>query len=108
MSEVTRPTVAPYTASKGGLKMLTKAMAVEWGGYNIQVNAIGPGYMITEMTKPLLNDKDFDAWVKSITPAKRWGKPEELVGSLIFLASSASDFVNGQIIYVDGGILSSL
>ncbi len=108
MSEVSRPTVAPYTASKGGVRMLTRAMAVEWGRYNIQVNGIGPGYIVTEMTKPLIARKDFDSWVKSRTPAGRWGKPEELIGTAVFLASKASDFINGQIIYVDGGILASL
>ncbi len=108
MSEVSRPTVAPYTASKGGLRMLTRAMAVEWGRYNIQTNGIGPGYIVTEMTKPLIAREDFDRWVKSRTPAGRWGYPEELIGTVVFLASKASDFVNGQIIYVDGGILASL
>ncbi len=108
MSEVSRPTVGPYAASKGGLRMLTRAMAVEWGKYNIQVNGIGPGYIITEMTKPLIERKDFNSWVKSRTPAGRWGKPEELIGTVVFLASGASDFINGQIIYVDGGILASL
>ncbi len=108
MSEVTRPTVAPYSASKGGLKMLTRSMAVEWGRYNIQVNGIGPGYIVTELTKPLVEDESFTKWVKSITPAERWGYPEELVGTVVFLSSHASDFVNGQVIYVDGGILASL
>ena len=108
MSEVGRPTTGPYTASKGGLKMLTKAMATEWGPYNIQVNGIGPGYFLTEMTQPLADDPAFDGWLKQRTPANRWGKPEELVGTAVYLASSASNFVNGQIIYVDGGILASL
>ncbi|KPJ76056.1 MAG: gluconate 5-dehydrogenase [Deltaproteobacteria bacterium SG8_13] len=108
MSEVGRQTTGPYTASKGGLKMLTKAMAAEWGAYNIQANGIGPGYFLTEMTQTLAEDPDFDGWVKNRTPARRWGLPAELIGTAIYLASAASDFVNGQIIYVDGGILASL
>ena len=107
-SELGRPTIAPYAASKGGLKMLTKAMTVEWAKYNIQVNGIGPGYFITEMTQVLAKDIKFDTWLRSRTPAGRWGEPSELVGTAIFLASSASDFVNGQIIYVDGGLLSAI
>lgn len=105
-SEICRPTTGPYTAAKGGVKMLTKAMAVEWAKHNIQVNGIGPGYFITEMTRPLAEDPEFDKWIRLRTPANRWGKPEELVGCALFLASGASDFVNGQIIYVDGGLLS--
>lgn len=108
MSEVGRKTIAPYTAAKGGLKMLTKAMATEWGPYNIQVNGIGPGYFKTEMNRALFEDKQFDTWIRTRTPIQRWGEPEELVGPLVFLASDASSFVNGQIIYVDGGILASL
>jgi len=107
-SELSRATITPYVASKGGLKMLTKGMATEWGRYNIQVNGIGPGYMKTDMTKPLWQNKEFDSWVCSRTPAQRWGDPEELAGPLIFLASSASTFVNGHILYVDGGITSCL
>ncbi len=108
MSEIGRETIAPYAAAKGGLKMLTKAMSVEWAKYNIQVNGIGPGYFITEMTLPLSQDKSFDSWLKRRTPAQRWGHPEELIGTIIFLSSAASDFINGQIIYVDGGVLASL
>jgi len=108
MSEVGRPTVGAYASAKGGLKMLTRSMAVEWAGYNIQANAIGPGYFLTEMTRPLAEDAAFDAWLRSRTPAGRWGRPEELVGAAVFLASGASDFVNGQVIYVDGGILAAL
>lgn len=108
MSEVGRPTIANYAAAKGGLKMLTKSMAVEWGPSNIQANGIGPGYFRTEMTRPLYEDEEFDRWISSRTPAGRWGEPTELIGTAIFLASAASDFINGQIIYVDGGILSSL
>ncbi|MBV8353321.1 MAG: SDR family oxidoreductase [Verrucomicrobia bacterium] len=108
MSDLGRITTGPYTAAKGGLKMLTKAMCADWAQYNIQINAIGPGYFITEMTQVLADNPEFDAWVKSRTPARRWGKPEELVGSAVFLSSAASDFVNGQIIYIDGGMISVL
>jgi gluconate 5-dehydrogenase len=108
MSEFGRSTIGPYAAAKGGVKMLTKAMAVEWAKYNIQVNAIGPGYFLTEMTHPLAEDPKFDAWIRSRTPAGRWGDPVELVGTAVYLASSASDFVTGQIIYVDGGIFAAL
>jgi gluconate 5-dehydrogenase len=107
-SEVGRPTIAPYTASKGGVKMLTRAMAVEWAKYNVQVNGLGPGYFATEMNTALVENPEFDRWIKQRTPAGRWGKPEELVGTAVFLASAASDFVTGQVIYVDGGILASL
>jgi gluconate 5-dehydrogenase len=108
MCEMGRPTVGAYTAAKGGVKMLTKAMAVEWAKHNIQANGIGPGYFATEMNRPLKEDAKFDAWIRSRTPAGRWGDPSELIGAAIFLASRASDFVNGQIIYVDGGILAAL
>lgn len=108
MSEVGRPTTAPYTASKGAVKMLTKAMAVEWGKYNIQVNGIGPGYMLSGMGKEVAKDPAFNAWICSRTPASRWGEPEELVGAAVFLASRASDYVNGHVIYVDGGMLAAL
>ena len=103
-SDLARPTIAPYSASKGGLKMLTRAMATEWAKYNIQVNAIGPGYFKTEMTKALYQNREFDTWLCNRTPANRWGNPDELLGVLIFLASGASSYVNGQIIYVDGGM----
>ena len=108
MSEVGRVTIVPYTTSKGGLKMLTKGLAVEWGKYDIQVNGIGPGYFATEMNRALLEDEAFDAFVRQRTPLGRWGDPRELIGAAVFLASPASDFVTGQIIYVDGGILASL
>ncbi len=107
-SEVGRATIGPYTTAKGGLKMLTKQMAVEWAKHNIQANAIGPGYFATEMNTALIENPEFDAWVKGRTPAGRWGEPGELVGAAIFLASKASDFVNGQVIYVDGGFLSTM
>jgi gluconate 5-dehydrogenase len=105
-SELARPTIAPYTASKGGVKMLTKGMATDWGKFNIQVNGLAPGYFRTLLTKPLYEDKKFDTWLRSRTPANRWGNPEELVGAAIFLASKASDYVNGHILYVDGGLIS--
>jgi len=108
MSEISRPTIAPYTASKGGVKMLTKGMAVEWAKYNIQVNGIGPGFIVTEMNKVLLEDQKFDAMVKSRTPAGRWGQPSDLAGAAVLLASRASDYITGQIIYVEGGLLSAL
>lgn len=107
-SALARATVAPYTVSKGGIKLLTQAMAAEWAEHGIQANAIGPGYMITDMNQALIDNPDFDAWVKGRTPARRWGKPEELIGAAVFLASPASDYVNGQIIYVDGGMLAVL
>ena len=103
-----RATNAPYASSKGGLLMLTKSLAVEWAKYKINVNAIGPGYITTELTKPLWTDKEFDRWVLSKTPLERWGQPHDLVGTAVFLASSASDFITGQIIYVDGGWLAML
>ncbi len=107
-SEAARATVAPYTVAKGGIKMLSKAMAAEWAQFDIQANSIGPGYILTDMNEALVNNPSFDAWVKSSNPAQRWGKPEELVGTAIYLASNASNYVNGQIIYVDGGWLSVL
>jgi gluconate 5-dehydrogenase len=107
-SALARATVAPYTVAKGGIKMLTQAMTAEWAARGIQANAIGPGYMLTDMNQALVNDPAFNAWVIGRTPAKRWGKPDELIGTAIFLASPASDYVNGQIIYVDGGMLAVL
>ena len=108
MSDVGRTTTGPYTAAKGGLKMLTRAMCADWARHNIQVNAIGPGYFSTEMTQPLVNDEKFNQWVCTRTPAQRWGTPEELVGAAVFLSGDASNFVNGQILYVDGGMLAVL
>lgn len=103
-----RQTIAPYAASKGGLAMLTRGMAVDWAHHNIQANGLAPGYFITEMTQPLADNPDFDTWLKNRTPAHRWGDPQELLGALVFLASPASNFVNGQIIYVDGGIHAAI
>jgi gluconate 5-dehydrogenase len=107
-SELARPTVGPYTAAKGGIKNLTRSMAVEWAASGIQANAIGPGYMLTDMNQALVSNPDFNAWLMSRIPSKRWGRPDELVGAAVFLASSASDYVNGQIIYVDGGMLAAM
>lgn len=103
-----RPTTAAYASSKGGLLMLTKTLAVEWAKYNINVNAIGPGYIATDLTAPLQADEDFTKWVLSKTPLGRWGQPEDLVGTAVLLASKAGDFITGQIIYVDGGWLAML
>jgi gluconate 5-dehydrogenase len=109
MSELGRNTVTAYAAAKGGLKMLTKNMATEWAKYNIQVNGIGPGYFATEQTAPIrVSGHPFNDFIVSRTPAGRWGDPADLVGTAIFLSSAASDFINGQIIYVDGGILATI
>ena len=107
-SELGRPSVVPYAVSKGGIKMLTKALCAEWAKYNIQVNGIGPGYFDTELTQPLKNDPEFDKWLRNRTPANRWGNPKELIGAAVFLASEASNYVNGHILYVDGGLLASV
>ena len=107
-SEAARPTIAPYTASKGAVKMLTRGMCADWAKHGLQINAIGPGYFETELNRPLREDPVFDAWLRGRTPAGRWGRVEELCGAAVFLASRASDFVNGQVIYVDGGVLSVL
>jgi gluconate 5-dehydrogenase len=107
-SELGRPSVVPYAVSKGGIKMLTKALCAEWAKHNIQVNGIGPGYFETELTQPLKNDPEFDQWLRKRTPANRWGNPEELVGAAVFLASGAGNYVNGHILYVDGGLLASV
>ena len=107
-SDAARATVAPYTVAKGGIKMLTRAMTAEWAQHGIQANAIGPGYMLTDMNQALVDDVAFNAWVVGRTPARRWGRPDELIGTVVFLAAAASDYVNGQIIYVDGGMLAVL
>jgi gluconate 5-dehydrogenase len=107
-SEAARPGIAPYTASKGAVKNLTKGMCADWARHGLQINAIGPGYFATPLNKALLENPEFDSWLRKRTPAGRWGKVEELHGVAIFLASRASDFVNGQIIYVDGGVLAVL
>ncbi len=103
-----RPTNTAYACSKGGVMMLTKSLAVEWAKYNINVNAIGPGYITTDLTAGLQTDPNLNKWVISKTPLGRWGQPNDLVGTAVFLASSASDFITGQIIYVDGGWLALL
>ena len=109
MSELGRDSVGAYAAAKGGLKMLTRSMATEWARHNVQVNGIGPGYFATEQTEPLRADgHPFNDFIVSRTPAGRWGDPDDLQGAAVFLASAASDFVNGQIIYVDGGILATI
>ena len=104
MSEVGRATVAPYTATKGGLKMLTRGMCAEFGPLGIQVNALGPGYFATELTAALVADEEFSNWLVRRTPAGRWGQVDELGGAVVFLASDASSYVNGHILYVDGGM----
>jgi gluconate 5-dehydrogenase len=104
MSELGRPTIAPYTASKGAVKMLTKAMCAEFAKHGITANGISPGYFGTELNQALMADETFSAWVCARTPAGRWGKVEELQGAAIFLASDASSFVNGHILFVDGGM----
>ena len=112
MSELGRETVSAYAAAKGGLKMLTRNIASEYGEYNIQCNGIGPGYIATPQTAPLRERQadgsrhPFDSFIVAKTPAARWGTPEDLMGSVVFLASDASNFVNGQVLYVDGGILA--
>jgi gluconate 5-dehydrogenase len=109
MSELGRDTVSAYAAAKGGLKMLTRSMATEWAKYNIQANGIGPGYFATTQTEPIrVKGHPFNDFIISRTPAGRWGNPDDLQGAAIFLASRASDFVNGHILYVDGGILATI
>lgn len=105
-SALGRSELTAYAASKGGIAMLTRAMAAEFAASNIQVNTLSPGYFATDMTEPLWSDEEFNSWLTRRTPAGRWGRPEELVGTLIFLASKASDFVSGQNIFVDGGLTS--
>ncbi|MBR2571695.1 MAG: SDR family oxidoreductase [Clostridia bacterium] len=102
-AQMVRPNIGNYCAAKGGIVTLTKSMATEWGKYNIQANAIGPGYFLTDLTRPLSEDPEFDAWVKSEVPLCRWGDPKDLVGLAVFLASKGSDYISGQTIYVDGG-----
>jgi gluconate 5-dehydrogenase len=104
--ELARPGIAPYTASKGAVRNLTRGMCADWAKYGLQINAIGPGYFATPLNKALVEDAAFDEWLRKRTPAGRWGRLEDLHGIAVFLASSASDFVNGQTLYVDGGITS--
>ena len=105
-SELARPGTAPYAASKGALKMLTKGMCADWAKHGIQVNGLGPGYFETELTRPLVDDPAFSAWLCARTPAGRWGRVEELGGAIVFLCAPAADFVNGHMLYVDGGMTS--
>lgn len=104
--ELARPGIAPYTASKGAVKNLTKGMCADWARHGLQINALAPGYFATPLTKALMEDPVFDEWLRKRTPAGRWGKLEDLHGAAVFLASRASDFVNGQTLYVDGGMVS--
>ncbi len=107
MSEIVREDNAPYAASKGAIRQLTKALAVDWAKYGINVNAIGPGFIQTDLTRPLWEDQSFDKWLKWKTPQARWGKPEDLGNAAVYLASPASDYVTGHILFLDGGILST-
>ncbi|WP_164708078.1 glucose 1-dehydrogenase [Paraburkholderia phosphatilytica] len=107
-SELGRPNIAAYTASKGAVKMLTKGMAIDWGQHGIQVNGVGPGYFKTELTQALVEDEKFSNWLISRTPSRRWGDVEDLTGAAVFLAGDASAFVNGHILYVDGGVTATL
>jgi gluconate 5-dehydrogenase len=103
-SELGRASIVPYATSKGAVKMMTRAMCAEFAASNVQVNGLGPGYIDTELTRALVADHDFTEWLSKRTPAGRWGKVDELIGAAVFLASAASDFVNGQMLYVDGGM----
>ena len=104
MSKLGRPTIVPYTASKGAVSLMTQGLAAELGKHNIQVNAIGPGYIVTELNQALIADETFSNWVKSRTPVGRWGETRELAGAAIFLSSEASDYVSGHLLMVDGGL----
>jgi len=108
MSELARPTVVPYTAAKGGVRQLTRGMAIELAPMGIQVNAIAPGYFATEMNRALIDNAEFNAWVCKRTPAGRWGQPDELAGLAVFLASGASDYMTGQMLIMDGGMSVAL
>jgi gluconate 5-dehydrogenase len=107
-SELGRPNIAPYSASKGAVKMLTKGMAIDWGPHGIQVNGLGPGYFKTELTQALVANAEFSQWLINRTPSRRWGDVADLMGAAVFLASDASNFVNGHILYVDGGVTATL
>jgi NAD(P)-dependent dehydrogenase (short-subunit alcohol dehydrogenase family) len=107
MSETVREDNAPYAASKGGIRQLTKALAVDWAKYQINVNAIGPGFIQTDLTRPLWENEEFNKWVEWKIPAGRWGTPEDLGNAAVYLASAASDFITGHILYADGGLLST-
>ena len=107
-SELGRPGIAPYTAAKGAVKMLTKGMAIDWGKHGIRVNGLGPGYFKTEMNAALVANESFSGWLTGRTPLGRWGEVDELVGAAVFLASKASSFVTGHVLYVDGGVTAAL
>jgi gluconate 5-dehydrogenase len=104
-TELARPSISAYCAAKGGMRMLTRSMALELAPMNIRTNGIGPGYFDTEMTQALVKDPEFDTWLRGRVPQGRWGRPEDLVGAAVFLASDASAYVNGQVLYVDGGMM---
>jgi len=108
MCELARPTVAPYTAAKGGVRMLTRAMATDWGKHGIRVNAIGPGYFATELNRALVDNPDFSKWISGRTPMGRWGDVAELAGAAVYLASDAASFVTGHVLFVDGGMTASV
>lgn len=103
-TDLARPSIAAYTAAKGGLRNLTRAMTAEWAAGGLQINGIAPGYIHTEMTQPLVDDEAFNSWIIGRTPAARWGTPDDLVGPAVFLASNASDYVTGQVLFIDGGM----
>jgi gluconate 5-dehydrogenase len=107
-SELARPSIAPYAASKGAVRMLTKAMAGEWGKHRVRVNALGPGYFRTDLNEALVANAEFSGWLEKRTPLGRWGEPDELAGAIVFLASDASSFMTGQLLMIDGGITSVL
>ena len=107
-SELARPNIAPYTATKGAIRNLTRGMCTDWAKYGLQINAIAPGYFRTEMNQALVDNPEFSAWLEKRTPAGRWGNVDELIGAAVFLASDASSFVNGHTLYVDGGMTASV
>jgi gluconate 5-dehydrogenase len=107
-SELGRATIVPYAATKGALRQMTRGLSAEWAKHNIQINAIAPGYIRTPLNQALMDDETFSAWVAARTPARRWGEPEEIIGAAIFLASDAASYVNGHILYVDGGLSTSV
>jgi gluconate 5-dehydrogenase len=107
-SELGRPTIVPYTAAKGGVRQLTRGLATELGPTGVRVNAIAPGYFVTEMNRALIDDKNFDTWVRGRTPMRRWGNPDELAGLAVFLCSDAASYITGQMVFVDGGMSVSV